>query len=119
MVLLVDTFERCQGLERWLCEEFLPRSPAGQRGGDRRTPGAGCALDVATRGGRDLLRVMSLRNLPPDDAARLLHARGLPAGAHQAVLSFTGGNPLALSLAAAVAVREEGVEVRLVARART
>ncbi|WP_328506572.1 AAA family ATPase [Streptomyces sp. NBC_00391] len=108
VVLMVDTFERCQGLESWLCEEFLPGLPVGSVVviAGRRAPDARWTSDP---GWADLLRVTSLRNLPPDDAARLLHVRGLKAGAHQAVLSFTGGNPLALTLAAAVAVREEGV----------
>ncbi|WP_328738707.1 ATP-binding protein [Streptomyces erythrochromogenes] len=107
VVLLVDTFERCQGLEGWLRNEFLLGLPLGSVVvlAGRRAPDARWTSDP---GWSQLLRVTSLRNLPPDDAARLLHARGLPAGAHQAVLSFTGGNPLALSLAAAVAVREEG-----------
>jgi hypothetical protein len=109
LVLLVDTFERCQGLEGWLCERFLLGLPVGSVVviAGRRAPDARWTSDP---GWADLLRVTSLRNLPPDDAARLLHARGLAPGAHQAVLSFTGGNPLALTLAAAVAVREEGVK---------
>lgn len=109
VVLLVDTFERCQGLEGWLCEQFLLGLPVGSVVviAGRRAPNARWTSDP---GWADLLRITSLRNLPPDDAARLLHARGLAPGAHAALLSFTGGNPLALTLAAAVAVREEGVK---------
>ncbi|MGP4047421.1 ATP-binding protein [Streptomyces sp. 2A115] len=105
-VLLVDTFEHCQGLENWLWEHFLPRLPlgavvvvAGRAAPDPRW--------VADPGWADLMHVVPLRNLARDDAAAFLRVRGVPARAHQALLSFTGGNPLALSLAAAVAVQHK------------
>ncbi|MFK0252803.1 ATP-binding protein [Streptomyces sp. NPDC090445] len=108
LVLLVDTFERCQGLESWLCEQFLLDLPVGSVVviAGRRAPDARWTSDP---GWADLLRVTALRNLPPEDAARLLSARGLRPEAHRAVLAFTGGNPLALTLAAAVAATEEKV----------
>ncbi|MGP4048446.1 ATP-binding protein [Streptomyces sp. 2A115] len=105
-VLLVDTFEHCQGLEHWLWEQFLPRLPlgavvvvAGRAAPDPRW--------VADPGWARLLQVVPLRNLAEDDAASFLRVRGVPAEAHQALLSFTGGNPLALSLAAAVALQQD------------
>ncbi|MFF0087066.1 ATP-binding protein [Streptomyces canus] len=105
-VLLVDTFEQCQGLEHWLWERFLPRLPvgtvaviAGRAAPDPRW--------VADPGWANLLRVVPLRDLARDDAAAFLRARGVPAGSHHALLSFTSGNPLALALAAAVAVRQD------------
>jgi hypothetical protein len=104
-VLLVDAFEYCQGLELWLWEQFLPRLPlggvvviAGRVAPDPRW--------VADPGWGDYLHVVPRRNLPPGDAAAFLRVRGVPGGAHPAVLSFTGGNPLALSLAA-VAVQQD------------
>src|SRR3954451_22773481 len=110
-VLLVDAFEYCQGLEHWLWEQFLPRLPlggvvviAGRVGPDPRW--------VADPGWGDLLHVVPLRKLTPGDAAAFLRMRGVPAGAHHAVLSFTGGNPLALSLAAAVAVQQDAEGTR-------
>jgi len=106
-VLLIDTFERCQGLEGWLRDRFLPRLPvgvlvvvAGREPPDPRwTSDPGWAV---------LLYVAALRNLVPDDAIALLDAHGVPAVMHNPVLAFTGGNPLALTLAAAVARRDEG-----------
>ncbi|MGP4048449.1 ATP-binding protein [Streptomyces sp. 2A115] len=105
-VLLVDTFEHCQGLEHWLWEQFLPRLPqgsvvvvAGRAAPDPRW--------VADPGWIGLLRVVPLRNLTETDVETYLRVRGVPVGVHQALLSFTGGNPLALSLAAAVAVRQD------------
>jgi hypothetical protein len=53
------------------------------------------------------MHVVPLRNLARGDAATFLRVRGVPDGAHHALLSFTGGNPLALSLAAAVVVRQD------------
>ncbi|MDX3451862.1 AAA family ATPase [Streptomyces sp. ME02-8801-2C] len=105
-VLLVDTFEQCQGLEHWLWEQFLPRLPLGTVAvvAGRSAPDP---LWVADPGWADLLHVMPLRDLARDDAAAFLRGRGVPAPAHGALLSFTSGNPLALSLAAAVAVRQD------------
>ncbi|MDH6484415.1 ATP-binding protein [Streptomyces sp. SAI-127] len=106
VVLLVDAFEHCHGLEYWLWEQFLPCLPlggvvviAGRTAPDPRW--------VADPGWGDFLHVVPLRNLTPGDAAAFLRVRGVPAGAHHAVLSLAGGNPLALSLAAAVAVQQE------------
>ncbi|MGP3926823.1 AAA family ATPase [Streptomyces sp. 8N616] len=106
VVLLVDTFERCQGLEGWLWERFLPQVPAGAvvvvAGREAPDP-----KWIADPGWTDLLGVTALRNLVPGDAAAFLRKWGVPPGAHEGLLSFTGGNPLALALAAAVAVKDE------------
>ena len=106
-VLLIDTFERCQGLEGWLWEQFLPGLPlnslavvAGRAAPDPRW--------VADPGWVDLLGVVTLRNLAPEDSVAFLRARGVPPGAHPALLAFTGGHPLALALAATVALRQDG-----------
>lgn len=105
-VLLVDAFETCQGLEHWLWEHFLPRLPQGAVAvvAGRTAPDP---LWVADPGWADLLHVVPLRNLSRDDASTFLRVRGVPAAAHPALLAFTGGNPLALSLAAAVAVQPD------------
>nr|WP_307673132.1 hypothetical protein [Streptomyces sp. V4I2] len=88
-------------------EHFLPRLPlgavavvAGRTAPDLRW--------VADPGWADLLRVVPLRNLAQDDATTFLRARGVPAEAHHALLSFTGGNPLALSLSLSLAVAVAG-----------
>ncbi|MFD9052926.1 ATP-binding protein [Streptomyces zaomyceticus] len=106
VVLLVDTFERCQGLEGWLREQFLPELPqdsvvvvAGRRAPDPRW--------TSDPGWSDLLHATALRNLPPADATTFLNLRGVRATAHASLLSFTGGNPLALTLAATVVGAEE------------
>ncbi|MET8981194.1 ATP-binding protein [Streptomyces sp. NPDC004539] len=107
-VLLVDAFERCQGLEGWLVERFLPRLPLGTTvvvtGRNPPSP-----RWTAECGWTDLLHTVTLRNLAPHESALLLRHRGVPERLHDRLLSFTGGNPLALSLAAAVAVQDGAV----------
>ncbi|MFF5436515.1 ATP-binding protein [Streptomyces achromogenes] len=104
-VLIIDTFERCQGLEGWLREKFLPGLPHGGVAviAGRQAPDAEWTSDP---GWADLLYRMALRNLSPDEATALLHARGVPRHSQAELLAFTGGHPLALALAAEVAVRE-------------
>jgi hypothetical protein len=96
-VLLVDTYETMAPLDDWLRERFLPALPedtlvvlAG-----RDPPAAAWRADA---GWRDLLRVVSLRNLRPDETRAYLRAAGVPEALHQRALGFTHGHPLALSL---------------------
>ena len=104
-VLLVDTFERCGPIEDWFRLEFLPRLPESTVTivASRRAPGPEWRADL---GGTEVLRTVSLRNLPPDDAAALLDRRGVPGALQDSVLAFAGGHPLALSLAAEVAATD-------------
>lgn len=103
-VLLIDTFERCQGLEGWLRERFLPMLPhditivvAG-----REAPSSEWYLDSAWD---ETLHVLPLGDLSQEDALRLIGARGVPPALYDAVTSFAGRYPLALSLTAAVVSR--------------
>jgi DNA-directed RNA polymerase specialized sigma24 family protein len=104
-VLLVDTFERCQPIEGWFRCEFLPRLPpsAVVVVASRLAPAPQWRADL---GGSEVLRTVSLRNLPPNDATTLLGRRGVPVQLRDAVLAFAGGHPLALSLAAEVAATD-------------
>ena len=96
-VLLLDTFEAAVGLEEWLREQFVPALPAcalvvvagrnGPGGAWRRDPGWG-----------DLLRVVSLRNLGPDDARAFLRGAGVAEQQQGWMLELSHGHPLALSL---------------------
>ena len=97
-VLMLDTFETAAGLEDWLREEFLPALPAGAlvviAGRDR--PAGAWREDP---GWRELLRVVSLRNLDPVDARELLRrAQGGGRAARADASSLTHGHPLALWL---------------------
>ncbi|WP_157410680.1 MULTISPECIES: ATP-binding protein [Actinoplanes] len=104
-VLLIDAFEHCQGLERWLRERFLPRLPDGAvvvLAGRR-------PLDLAWRtdpGWFPLVRVLSISGLTPAESAELLCARGVPPEQQPPLIAYANGHPLALSLAAEVTLRE-------------
>lgn len=109
-VLLVDTFEACQGLEVWLRNKFLTRLPVGALVviAGRLPPDTRWTADP---GWRDLLQTVALRDLGPAEAMDLLRGRQVPPHQQAQVLAFAGRNPLALALAAAVAVGEEGEQV--------
>ncbi|WP_166427471.1 ATP-binding protein [Nonomuraea mesophila] len=111
-VLLVDNFEDIQGLEGWLRERFLPRIPVSALVVlvGRLPPDLTWQADPTWAG---TLLVLPLRDLSPVDAAALLEARGVAAGSlRESLLAFAGGHPLALSLGAAVAVKDERANSR-------
>ncbi|MFJ9605851.1 ATP-binding protein [Kitasatospora sp. NPDC101176] len=99
-VLLVDSFEHCQWLETWLWQRFLPRAAddtlvvlAG-----RLPPQPQWTADPAWAG---LLDVRELQPFSDDQARSLLTTARVRPELRERVLGFAGGNPLALSLAAA------------------
>lgn len=98
-VVLVDTYELLTPLDNWLRESFLPQLPeqtivvlAG-----RNPPAPGWRTDP---GWQNLVRIVSLRNLTPDESRAYLVRRAVPTDQHRAVLDFTHGHPLALALIA-------------------
>ncbi|UFP94605.1 ATP-binding protein [Gloeobacter morelensis] len=100
-VLLIDTGEELNGLDPWLRETFLPQLPDCVLTviASRLPPGREWRTDP---GWQSLLRVVSLRNLSPEESCTYLAARRVSAEHHQSVLEFTHGHPLALSLVADV-----------------
>jgi hypothetical protein len=99
-VLFVDSFEHCQWLEGWLWHQFLPRAAdnamavlAGRLG-----PQPQWTADPAWAG---LLYVAELEPFSETQAQSLLATADIQPELRDRVLRFTGGNPLALSLAAA------------------
>ncbi|MGJ6960568.1 ATP-binding protein [Streptosporangium sp. G11] len=110
-VLLVDTFERIQGLEGWLRERFLPRLPVGALVviAGRFPPDMQWQADPGWAGA---LEVLSLRDLPPHDAETLMGCCGVADELREPLLAFAGGHPLALLLGAAVAMKDGGASKR-------
>jgi hypothetical protein len=96
-VLLIDTYERAAGLDRWVREDLLPQLAADTLVvlAGRDAPNAGWLEDA---GWRELLRVVALRNLSPGEAREFLETAGVEQGLHARVLELTHAHPLALSL---------------------
>jgi hypothetical protein len=105
-VLLLDTFELALGLEDWLREEFIPPLPAGALTvvAGRARPGDAWRRDP---GWRDLLRVISLRNLAPDEARTILARAGVGGDLLERAVELTHGHPLALWLLLDVLTQRE------------
>ncbi|HXF52458.1 MAG TPA: AAA family ATPase [Dehalococcoidia bacterium] len=98
-VLLIDTFENIESLDGWLRERLLPLLPADSIVviAGRNAPSDAWRSDP---GWADLSRVISLRNLRPEECRALLTARGVPRERHDDIFRLTHGHPLALTLAA-------------------
>ena len=97
LVLLLDSYERMEGLDDWIRTRLLPRLTASTITviADRNPPSLAWRSDP---GWGDLLRVVSLRNLSPDDSRTFLHRVGIDGRRHEQILRATYGHPLALAL---------------------
>jgi hypothetical protein len=104
LVLLVDTYERLLPIDDWVRARLVPRLPVGALTvlAGRKPPAPGWRSDPAWR---DLFRVVSLRNLDPEDSRGYLTACGIDQALHDGLLALTHGHPLGLSLCADVVVR--------------
>lgn len=96
-VLLLDTFELLGPIEEWVRGEFLPALP-----GDtavviagRAPPGPRWTADPAWS---EVMRTVSLRNLPPTDVRTYLHSAAVPGGLHERLRELSHGHPLTLAL---------------------
>jgi hypothetical protein len=109
-VLLIDAYERLAPLDRWLRERYLPELPAGAIAviASRAAPSPDWRTDPSWG---ELVRVVSLRNLPPEDGAALLAAAAVPPELHARALELTHGHPLALSLVADLIRHEPGADL--------
>ncbi|MEV6596329.1 AAA family ATPase [Actinoplanes sp. NPDC051346] len=117
-VLVVDSFEHCQWLEAWLWQQFLPRIADGALVvlAGRQTPMTAWTSDP---GWADVLRVFELGPLSEEQARRLLTVNGVNADNQEALVRLAGGNPLALSLAAAVDSAHPGAALNWSSSAET
>jgi hypothetical protein len=96
-VLLLDTFEAAGALEDCLREDVVPGLSAGAVVvvASRAQPADAWRADP---GWRELLRVVSLRNLDRADARALLRGAGVADDRQAWMLDLTHGHPLALAL---------------------
>ena len=104
LVLLIDAYERLGGLDDWVRAWLLPRLPASALTliACREPPGAAWRADPAWR---DLLRVVSLRNLGPAESRAYLRRAASTRPFTTRLVEASHGHPLALSLLADVVVR--------------
>jgi hypothetical protein len=104
LVVLLDTYERLGPLDDWLRSGLLPRLPAAAVTvvAGRTPPSSAWRADSAWR---DLLRVVSLRNLSPQESRQYLQACGVDPVRHDQLVEVTHGHPLGLSLLADVVAR--------------
>lgn len=108
-VILVDTYENLAPLDDWLRTSFfihLPENTLLVLAG-RLPPAPAWRSDP---GWQELVRVLPLRNLTPDESRVFLERRAIPEQQRQSVLAFTHGHPLALSLVADVFAQRPGFE---------
>jgi energy-coupling factor transporter ATP-binding protein EcfA2 len=107
VVVLVDTYEQLAPLDDWVRTRLLPRLPATALTviAGRNPPSSAWRSDPAWR---ELLRVVSLRNLSPQESRQYLHACGIDPARHDQLVEVTHGRPLGLSLLADVIARGGG-----------
>ena len=110
-LVLLDTYEKLQPLDTWLSEVFLRELPEN------------AVLIVAGRnppslawrrqpGWQSMIQALPLRNLGPVESRAYLSKRSIPQEQHLAVLQFTHGHPLALSLVADTYAQRPGFQFR-------
>ena len=104
LVVLCDTYERLAPLDDWFRARLLPRLPATALTviAGRSAPGAAWRADPAWR---EPLRVVSLRNLSPNDSRQYLQECGVDRTRHDQLVELAHGHPLGLSLLADVVMR--------------
>lgn len=107
-VILLDTYETIAPLDDWFRETFLPQLPENVLVviAAHHPPGIAWRADL---GWQKLIRQIPLRNLSPDEGRGYLSQRSIPADQHPAILDFTHGHPLALSLIADMLMQHSGV----------
>lgn len=105
LLLLVDGYERLAKLDGWFQNALLPRFDVSSLVvlASREPPDTAWRTDP---GWRDLVRVVTLRNLEPAACLTYLERAGVPAGRREQLAEHSHGHPLALALMADMAVRD-------------
>lgn len=110
-LLLIDTAELLSPLDGWLRDSFLPQLPAQVLViiAGRNPPSLRWRTDP---GWQQVMKVQPLQNLTLEESRTLLMGRQVPEHEYEAVLRFTHGHPLALSLVADVFAQRPGTRFR-------
>lgn len=110
LVLVIDGYEQLAALDGWVRDDLLPRLPSSALTviAARHPPDAAWRADS---GWRELLEVVSLRNLSGSHSREYLARCGVDPGLHDRVVRATHGHPLGLSLLADVVMRGGGQAV--------
>lgn len=105
VLIIIDTAELLSPLDSWLRDSFLPQLPgnvvviiAG-----RTPPSLSWRTDA---GWQQLMQILPLQNLSQEESRAFVMRRNIPAKHHNAILHFTHGHPLALSLVADVITQQ-------------
>jgi hypothetical protein len=108
-VVLIDAYDRLAPIDGWIRDTLLPELPMSTLTvlAARTPPSADWRGDPAWR---DLLRIVSLRNLSPQDCRAYLTASGVDEAMHHTLVEATHGHPLALSLLTDLVLRGRDVE---------
>ena len=99
VVLLIDTYEKLKPLDDWMRMEFLPELP-----GNVITVISGRS-NLPTNwktdsGWQSIIKVFALQELSREESTQLLNRRNIPEEQVSRIVSYTHGNPLALSIVA-------------------
>lgn len=98
-VLLVDTYEKLVQLDDWMWQDFLPTLPTNALIviSSRKSPSTVWTND---EGWQQLMQVIQVRNFSKAESQAYLGKRDIPTDQYPAIIDFTHGHPLALSLVA-------------------
>jgi hypothetical protein len=108
-VLLIDAYELLAPLDDWLRDTLLAQLPEGTLIvlAGRQIPSVGWRGDP---GWQSVMRLLPLPNLNADESRAYLGACAVPVEQHEAILRFTHGHPLALSLVADLCAQRREIQ---------
>src|SRR5262245_370779 len=109
VVILIDTYELLAPLDDWIREAFITELPENTLVvmAGRQPPSPAWRADP---GWQTLIRTHPIRNFSPEESRVFLSQRQLPNEQVKAVLNFTHGHPLALSLVAEVFAQRQDIQ---------
>ena len=113
-VICFDTYEMFRMVDTWMRKEFIPSMPDNIRLYlfSRYPPLPAWLLDPEWQG---IFHSVNLGPLDDDSAALVLQNSGIPVHRIERIVRFSGGNPLALKLAASTVLERPGIDLDTIA----